>query len=37
LAATLVWLWRSRAVFALKAAALIIGCLLATPYSLDYD
>ena len=36
-AATLVWLWRSRAAFALKAAALIIGCLLATPYSLDYD
>ena len=37
IAATLVWLWRSRAAFALKAAALIIGCLLATPYSLDYD
>lgn len=31
------WLWRSRAVFALKAAALLLGTLLATPYSLDYD
>jgi hypothetical protein len=37
LAATLAWLWRSRAGFAIKAAALIIGCVLATPYSLDYD
>jgi alpha-1,2-mannosyltransferase len=37
IAGALVWLWRSRAAFALKAAALIIGCLLATPYSLDYD
>jgi hypothetical protein len=36
-AAALVWLWRSSAVFSLKAAALIIGALLATPYSLDYD
>jgi len=36
-AAALAWLWRSRAAFPLKAAALIIGCLLATPYSLDYD
>lgn len=36
-AATLVWLWRSRAAFALKAAALAIGTILATPYSLDYD
>ena len=33
----LAWLWRSRAVFPLKAAALMIGCILATPYSLDYD
>ena len=32
-----VWLWRSRAVFALKAAALCLAALLATPYSLDYD
>jgi alpha-1,2-mannosyltransferase len=36
-AAALVWLWRSAAAFPLKAAALIIGCVLATPYSLDYD
>jgi hypothetical protein len=36
-AGALVWLWRSRAAFSLKAAALILGCLLATPYSLDYD
>ena len=36
-AAALIWLWRSRAAFALKAAALLIGCILATPYSLDYD
>jgi alpha-1,2-mannosyltransferase len=36
-AAALVWLWRSPAATPLKAAALIIGCLLATPYSLDYD
>ena len=37
LAAALVWLWRSRAAYPLKAAALLIGSLLATPYSLDYD
>ncbi len=37
IAATLVWLWRSAAAFPLKAAALIIGCVLATPYCLDYD
>jgi alpha-1,2-mannosyltransferase len=37
LAAALVWLWRLRADFALKAAALIIAAILATPYSLDYD
>ncbi|MGH6725211.1 MAG: glycosyltransferase family 87 protein [Pseudolabrys sp.] len=36
-AAALAWLWRSRATFAVKAAALVIGCALATPYSLDYD
>jgi alpha-1,2-mannosyltransferase len=36
-AAALAWLWRSKAAFPLKAAALAIGCLLATPYSLDYD
>lgn len=36
-AAALIWLWRSPAAYPLKAAALIVGCLLATPYSLDYD
>jgi len=36
-AATLCWLWRSRASYPLKAAGLLIGTLLATPYSLDYD
>lgn len=37
IASTLVWLWRSNAAFALKAAALATGCVLATPYVLDYD
>jgi hypothetical protein len=37
LAAALVWLWRSAAPFALKAAGLCIAAILATPYSLDYD
>jgi hypothetical protein len=36
-AAALAWLWRSAAAFELKAAALACGCLLATPYVLDYD
>ncbi|MBI4274645.1 MAG: DUF2029 domain-containing protein [Rhizobiales bacterium] len=36
-AASLIWLWRGNAAFALRAAALLIGTLLATPYSLDYD
>jgi alpha-1,2-mannosyltransferase len=36
-AATLIWLWRSPADFALKAAALCLGTILAIPYSLDYD
>jgi Glycosyltransferase family 87 len=36
-AAALAWLWRSPAAYPLKAAALLIGTLLATPYSLDYD
>jgi len=36
-AVALVWLWRGRAAFAIKAAALLIGTVLATPYSLDYD
>lgn len=37
LGAALVWLWRSGASFALKAAALCLATILATPYSLDYD
>jgi alpha-1,2-mannosyltransferase len=37
LAAALVWLWRAQVDFSLKAAALIVAALLATPYSLDYD
>jgi hypothetical protein len=37
LAGALVWLWRSTAAYPLKAAALIVASLLATPYSLDYD
>jgi hypothetical protein len=37
IAAALAWLWRSRAAFPAKAAALAIGTILATPYSLDYD
>jgi hypothetical protein len=36
-AAALVWLWRSPASFPLKAAALCLATVLATPYSLDYD
>ena len=37
LAAAMVWLWRRATAFPVKAAALIIATLLATPYSLDYD
>ncbi len=37
LAAALVVLWRSAASYPLKAAALPIAAILATPYSLDYD
>jgi hypothetical protein len=36
-AAALCWLWRSRAPFELKAAALAAGTLLATPYLYLYD
>jgi hypothetical protein len=36
-AGALVVIWRSRSRFAVKAAALLIGSILATPYSLDYD
>jgi hypothetical protein len=37
LAASIAWLWYSDAAFELKAAALALGSLLATPYVLDYD
>lgn len=37
LATSLAWLWHSEAAFELKAAALAVGSLLATPYVLDYD
>jgi hypothetical protein len=36
-AAGLVWLWRSEAAFELKAAALAVAALIATPYIFDYD
>lgn len=36
-ALAVVWLWRGKTSFALKAAALIAGSMLATPYLLDYD
>jgi arabinofuranan 3-O-arabinosyltransferase len=35
--ASLVWLWRSRAPFDLKAAALAVGVVLLTPYVFAYD
>lgn len=31
------WLWHARAPFRLRAACLLLGSLLATPYLLDYD
>jgi Glycosyltransferase family 87 len=37
LAGALIWLWRSAAPYALKAAALCLAAILATPYSFDYD
>ena len=37
LCAGLVWLWRSVASYPLKATALCLATILATPYSLDYD
>jgi len=36
-AAAVTWLWRGKVAFPLKAAALLIGTVLVTPYSLDYD
>jgi len=35
--AVLAWLWRSAASYPLKAAALCLATILATPYSFDYD
>jgi alpha-1,2-mannosyltransferase len=37
LAAALAWLWRSAAPYQLKAAALCLGTILATPFTFDYD
>jgi alpha-1,2-mannosyltransferase len=37
LGVALVWLWRSTAPAALKAASLCLASILATPYTLDYD
>jgi alpha-1,2-mannosyltransferase len=37
LGAAVIWIWRSAATYPLKAAALCIASILATPYSLDYD
>lgn len=37
LGAALIWQWRSAASFPLKAAALCVAAILATPYSFDYD
>ncbi|MGB7099347.1 MAG: glycosyltransferase family 87 protein [Xanthobacteraceae bacterium] len=37
LGAALIWLWRSGAPYPLKAAALCLAAILATPYTLDYD
>src|SRR4029079_3311746 len=34
---SIAWLWRSRASYDLKAAALCTASLLVTPYVLDYD
>jgi alpha-1,2-mannosyltransferase len=35
--AAIAWLWRSAAPYPLKAAALCLATILATPYSFDYD
>ncbi|MGO9702894.1 MAG: glycosyltransferase family 87 protein [Xanthobacteraceae bacterium] len=37
LGAALIWLWRSTAPYPLKAAALCLAAILATPYTFDYD
>jgi hypothetical protein len=37
LGGALIWLWRSTAAYPLKAAALCLAAILATPYTFDYD
>jgi hypothetical protein len=37
LGAALIWLWRGPAAYPLKAAALCLTAILATPYTFDYD
>ncbi|MGD0333964.1 MAG: glycosyltransferase family 87 protein [Xanthobacteraceae bacterium] len=37
LGGALIWLWRGTASYPLKAAALCLAAILATPYSFDYD
>ncbi|MGD0023085.1 MAG: glycosyltransferase family 87 protein [Xanthobacteraceae bacterium] len=37
LGAALIWLWRGAASYPLKAAALCLAAILATPYTFDYD
>jgi len=37
LGAALIWMWRSAAPYPLKAAALCLAAILATPYTFDYD
>ncbi len=37
LGAALIWLWRSTTAYPLKAAALCLAAILATPYTFDYD
>jgi alpha-1,2-mannosyltransferase len=37
LAATMIWLWRSATPYPLKAAALCLATILATPFTFDYD
>jgi len=37
LGAALIWLWRNTAPYPLKAAALCLAAILATPYTFDYD
>jgi hypothetical protein len=37
LSVALIWLWRSSTAYAVKAAALCIATILATPFTFDYD